>query len=59
MKPLKKIDGRLRPIEILDQKLNDNLIDALEKENIQEYHYKIIRKRKIDEIKKIFDNYKR
>lgn len=55
----KKIDGILRPIEILDQKLNDNLIDALEKENIQEYHYKVIRKRKIDEIKRLFYNYKR
>ncbi len=50
----KKTDGRLRSIEILDSELNDNLVDALEKENIQEYHYKVIRKRKIDKIKKLY-----
>ncbi len=54
MRPPKKIDGRLRPIEILNSELNDNLVDALEKENIQNYHYRVIRKRKIEEIKKLY-----
>jgi len=53
----KKTDGKLRSIEILDSKLNDNLVDALERENIQEYHYKVIKQRKEKEIKKLF--YKR
>ncbi len=48
----KKIDGI--PIEILDSELNDNLVDALEKENIQNYHYRVSRKRKIEEIKKLY-----
>ena len=37
LKRPQKIDGRLRLTEILDHTLNDKLIDALERENIQVY----------------------